>query len=136
MHARDKASRRPTNLSYCLPNPLSRPSYDALALPRFLLYLFLRVLLFLPSHLSGGFLGGFVRLLGHPSSSSSYDVLGLPSGISRRVLHSLRGLTYRFLGLVRRLLPLLPHALLGLLRYLVDRVFYTVLLGELVERTL
>src|SRR5215218_10527696 len=127
MHARDKASRRPTNLSYCLPNPLSRPSYDALALPRFLLYLFLRVLLFLPSYLSGGFLGGFVLLLGH-LSSSSYDVLGLPSGISRRVLHSLRGLTYRFLGLVRRLLPLL--------RYLVDRVFYTVLLGELVERTL
>src|SRR5215212_6098210 len=109
MHARDKASRR------------------------FLLYLFLRVLLFLPSHLSGGFLGGFVRLLGHLSSC---NVLGLPSGISRRVLHSLRGLTYRFLGLVRRLLPLLPHALLGLLRYLVDRVFYTVLLGELVERTL
>src|SRR5215211_1490579 len=130
MHARDKASRRPTNLSYCLPNPLSRPSYDALALPRFLLYLFLRVLLFLPSYLSGG----FVLLLGHLSSSC--NVLGLPSGISRRVLHSLRGLTYRFLGLVRRLLPLLPHALLGLLRYLVDRVFYTVLLGELVERTL
>src|SRR5215210_1946852 len=118
MHARDKASRRPTNLSYCLPNPLSRPSYDSLGLPRLLLYLFL---------------GGFVLLLGHLSSSC--NVLGLPSGISRRVLDSLRGLTYRFLGLVRRLLPLLPHALLGLLRYLVDRVFYTVLLGELVERT-
>jgi hypothetical protein len=133
MHARDKPSRCPTDLSYCLPNPLSRPSYDALALPRFL-FLFLRVLLFLPSHLSGGFLGGFVRLLGHLSSSC--DVLGLPSGISRRVLHSLRGLTYSFLDLVRRPLSLLPHALLGLLRYLVDRVFYTVLLGELVERTL
>src|SRR5215203_2292399 len=134
MHARDKPSRRPTDLSDSLPDPLSRPSYDALGLPRFLWHPFLRVLLFLPlflpSHLSGGFLGGFVLLLGHLSSSC--DVLGLPGGILRRALHSLRGLTYSILGLVRRL----PHVLLGLLRYLVDRVFYTVLLGELVERTL
>jgi hypothetical protein len=45
----------------------------------------------------------------------------------------LRGLTYRFLDfLVRRL----PRDLLGLLRDLVNRVFYAMFLSELVEGVL
>ena len=120
MDARNKPSRRPTNFSDRLPDPLSRPSYDALGL----LCCLSRLVLGLP----GRFSSSFLRLLGRLSC----DVLGLPCGLSRCVLRSLRSLTYRFLGLVRRL----SRGLLGLLGYLVDRVFYAVLLGDLVEGVL
>src|SRR5215210_890288 len=123
MHARDEPSRRPTDLPDRLPDPLNRPSYETSLLRCLSPF---RVL-FLPSHL---FFSSFLRLLGR-LSCNVVVFLGLPSCI----LSSLRVFTHRFLGFF--LVCRLPHVLLlGLLGYLVDHVFYTVLLGELVEGVL